>query len=59
MMEEFMKPVSLLLAAAAMLAGIGQAFARAPTVLPEPSTLSVLGLAAVAGIVVWRIKRKK
>jgi len=55
-----MKPVSLLLATAAMLAGIaGQAFARAPTVLPEPSTLSVLGLAAVAGIVVWRIKRKK
>lgn len=35
------------------------AYARNAPVLPEPSTLSMLGLAAVAGIVIWRIKRKK
>lgn len=35
------------------------AFARVPTELPEPSMLSLLGIAVVAGIVAYRIKNKK
>ena len=33
--------------------------ARVPTALPEPSVLSLLGVAVVAGIIAYRIRNKK
>lgn len=43
-----------------LLGGIATlSFARNVPSLPEPSILSILGIGAVAGIVVWRIRRKK
>jgi len=35
------------------------AFARAPTEMPEPSLISLIGVGVVAGIVAYRINRKK
>ena len=35
------------------------ALARVPTPLPEPDSLSLLGVAVVAGIVAWRIRNRK
>ena len=35
------------------------ASARVPPQLPEPSTLSLLGIAVVVGIIAYRIKNKK
>lgn len=59
-LEESVKTKSLFVSTIVLLSGFaGNAIACAATVLPEPSTLSVLGIAAVAGILVWRIKRNK
>ena len=33
--------------------------ATAPVVVSEPSTLSILGIGLVVGILAWRIKRKR
>lgn len=35
------------------------ALARVPTPLPEPDSISLLGIAIVAGIVAWRIRNRK
>ena len=35
------------------------ALARLPSAVPEPDTLSLFGLAVVAGIVAWRIRHRK
>lgn len=37
----------------------GEALARQPNAVPEPSLLSLIGAAAVAGIIAYRIKNKK
>ena len=36
-----------------------EAFARHPNVIPEPSLLALVGAGAVAGIIAYRIKKKK
>lgn len=54
-----MKLRHAILSAASLLVAPGAAFACQAPALPEPSTLSILGIGAVAGIVVWRITRKK
>jgi Ni,Fe-hydrogenase III small subunit len=48
-----------LLLAGALAAAASEAFARAPNSVPEPSLLSLIGAAAVAGIIAYRIKNKK
>jgi len=40
-------------------ASAGEVFARQPNNIPEPSLLSLLGAGAVAGIIAYRIKKKK
>ena len=44
---------------AAAFAFAGSAFARAPNFMPEPSVLSLVGVAIVGAIVVYRLKKKK
>ena len=51
------RPRSLLAGALAVAAS--EALARAPNAVPEPSLLSLIGAAAVAGIIAYRIKNKK
>jgi len=51
------RPRFLLAGALAVCAG--EALARQPSAVPEPSLLSLLGAAAVAGIIAYRIKNKK
>ena len=47
------------LLAGALAVAASEALARAPNAVPEPSLLSLLGAAAVAGIIAYRIKNKK
>jgi hypothetical protein len=47
------------LLAAGLAASATEAFARQPNVLPEPSVLSLVGVAAVVGIIAYRIRKKK
>jgi hypothetical protein len=35
------------------------ALARIPQQLPEPDVFSLLGVGAVAGIIAWRLRRRK
>lgn len=54
-----MKLHHAILSAVSLLVASGTALARQVPTIPEPSTLSVLGIGVVAGIVVWRINRRK
>jgi hypothetical protein len=48
-----------ILLAGSLAASAGEVFARQPNSIPEPSFLSLLGAGAVAGIIAYRIKKKK
>jgi hypothetical protein len=48
-----------LVVAGLLCATSGSALARNTPTLPEPSTLSILGAGVVAGIIAYRIKRRK
>ena len=50
---------SRFLLAAALAVAASEALARQPNAIPEPSLLSLVGAAAVAGIIAYRIKNKK
>ena len=54
-----MSRISRLLSATIVACLCSPALARAPIALPEPDTLSLLGIAAVGAIVVWRIRNRK
>ena len=54
-----MSRFSKLLSAAVVACMCSPALARAPISLPEPDSLSLLGFAAVAGIIAWRIRKRK
>ena len=43
----------------ALVAAATEAFARNLNVIPEPSLLSLVGAGVVAGIIAYRIKKKK
>ena len=45
--------------AAWLFALAGPASARQPMSVPEPTSLSLAGIAVVAGIIAWRIRNKK
>ena len=47
------------LLAGALAVCAGEALARAPNAIPEPSLLSLVGAGVVAGIIAYRIKNKK
>jgi hypothetical protein len=48
-----------LVVAGSLVALAADAFARAPNAIPEPSLLSLVGAGVVAGIIAYRIKKKK
>jgi Asp/Glu/hydantoin racemase len=54
-----MSSLTRLLTAAVVACFSGPALARISPALPEPDILSLLGVGAVAGIIAWRIRRRK
>lgn len=54
-----MPRLNKLLSASVLALICSPALARAPISLPEPDTLTLFGFAAVAGIIAWRIRKRK
>ena len=57
--ETAMSLFTRLLIASAVACLSSPALARVPLPVPEPDVLSLLGAGVVAGIIAWRIRRRK
>lgn len=54
-----MSCISRLLSATVVACLSSPVLARAPIPMPEPDTLSLLGIAVVGAVVAWRIRNRK